>query len=469
MYDDHFFAIEPAYAVMSGFDCDNSLPHSGKPLVIAHSFLYPELNSLIFYFCHILKMANPQSLMLVIRIVHAFFSMLTVYFGLRITKKLAGLEAAKISGMLLALYWFMPILSVHNLFEMACLPFIVVASWFIVRKSTASGGDAILAALFMGIAFSFRYQTLVFAVGIGIALLLLKNWRAALLFGFGYFIFAIGIDAISEYIIGEKPLKELVNYYQYNILHRYDYIKLPWFMYLLTIGGLLIPPISLFLLFGFLKSWKKNLLLSLPTIILLVFHSSFPNKQERFILPVIPFLIILGLAGWREFYLQSGFWKRNMRLYSGLLTWFWGINLILLMITVFTYTKRSNTESLSWLYNHGKDKRFIEEKSTGNDFLILPVFYLGRCDKYLTYVKSDNIENFRAAIKKMPSEERPGFILFFGREALNERVVNMQKVFPLLNRETVIESGLVDKVLQLLNPINKNEDCYIYSIKSYKE
>ena len=45
------------------------------------------------------------------------------------------------------------------------------------------------------------------------------------------------------------------------------------------------------------KNWKKEPLLFWPTFLFFAFHTYFPNKQERFILPVIPMIIIAGFIG----------------------------------------------------------------------------------------------------------------------------------------------------------------------------
>ncbi|MFN8134921.1 MAG: hypothetical protein U0Z17_06750 [Bacteroidales bacterium] len=71
---------------------------------------------------------------------------------------------------------------------------------------------------------------------------------------------------------------------KYNIQAANDYISGPWYNYMLLLAGLLIPPVSLMLLFGFFRIWEK-------AIVTISAGFSFPgfsfvlNKQERFILP----------------------------------------------------------------------------------------------------------------------------------------------------------------------------------------
>ena len=59
----------------------------------------------------------------------------------------------------------------------------------------------------------------------------------------------------------------LNNAIRYNIENAETYNTQKWYNYLLLISGILIPPVSIFLIFGFIRSWKKQLLLFLPAFI----------------------------------------------------------------------------------------------------------------------------------------------------------------------------------------------------------
>ena len=82
--------------------------------------------------------------------------------------------------------------------------------------------------------------------------------------------------------------------------------------------GLLIPPFSLAWVFGTAREARRLALLVLPPLAFFLFHSAFPNKQERFILPAVPFIVTAGSIGWHAFTEGSGFWQRWGRLHSSL-------------------------------------------------------------------------------------------------------------------------------------------------------
>jgi len=141
---------------------------------------------------------------------------------------------------------------------------------------------------------------------------------------------------------------------------------------------MLIPPASFLLFFGFLRTWKKHLVLFLPAFLFLVFHSYFPNKQERFILTIVPFLILLGVIGWYEFAGASSFWNRHPKLLRGLITFSVTVNFILLPFISTMYSKRSRVEAMIYLSKYPDVKGVVVEDSKHPDVKIPPEFYLGQ-------------------------------------------------------------------------------------------
>jgi hypothetical protein len=72
---------------------------------------------------------------------------------------------------------------------------------------------------------------------------------------------------------------------------------------------------------------------------------------------------------------------------------------------------------------------------------------------------------FYNEMKNHPSKD-VGFVLFYHDKDLDRRVDSVKKVFPEIVFEKKIEPGNVDKILYWLNPINDNQDIYIYRNKA---
>lgn len=109
---------------------------------------------------------------------------------------------------------------------------------------------------------------------------------------FSFFAVALLTQGVVDYMIWKKPFAEFMSYIDYNIANAGVYGSDVWHMYFDLILGLLIPPLSFVLFAGYFYSWKKTPLIFWPVLFYLAFHTYFPNKQERFVMTILPLLVI---------------------------------------------------------------------------------------------------------------------------------------------------------------------------------
>lgn len=473
MLDDHFLVIEAPQSWVFGYDYNNWLPSSkGNTGPSGHNFFYPGLHYLLFLLMKWTSLDDPQYKMLIVRILHAGWSLVTVWAGYRITETLSERRAARLAGILLALYFFMPWISVRNLAEVACIPFIMLAFWRLVKpgKESPGFGAALAAGAFLGLAMDFRYQVALFPAGVAIVFLLRRQWSEVAGVTAGVFLTFFVVQSMIDLAIWGYPFAEMAGYIRVNVVDRNSYFNLPWYNYFLTVGGLLIPPVSLFLFYGFFRGWKKHLLLFLPALFFFAFHSYFPNKQERFILPFIPVFIVLGSAGYYRYMGDNASrpgWRAFIR---GSWIFFWTLNIIGLAGVTFMYSKKSRVEAMYYLYNYPYVKNIILEDGHGNAPL-LPKFYTGRWPSYPETFGGDT--TFALHVRTLSTKPRfhhPQFYLFTGEKDLDLRISRARESFPGLVYDTTIRAGFIDQVMHFLNPVNQAEQIYIYrNTEFYRE
>ncbi len=483
MHDDHFLVIEASQSWVDGTDYNNWLPQNqANPKPEGHSFFYVGIHYLIFQVFKHIGISDPVFKMYIIRLLHALLSLIVVVYGYRITLKLSGIVVARQVGLVLALLWFIPNMSVRNLVEMVCIPFLVLGTWQVLTADERRNRwlHYFLAGLVAGVAFSIRFQTILFIGGMGLAMLLAFRWRETLLFGLGVLCCIFLFQGLIDMFIWKRPFAELTEYVQFNIANKDNFGTRNPFMYFEIVMGFIIPPVGVFVFFGFLRSWKKHLLIFLPTAIFFAFHTFFPNKQERFILTVIPFIIILGFIGWNEFAEKSKFWHDHPRLLKGCFTFFWIVNFLLLSVITTSYSKRSRVEAMVYLsgYNDTYNSVIIEDTNKENA-AIFPSFYAkkwiisyGLCkQKSKAMISPDSVRSeglYRKEIyslnyfDKFNTRDLPGFVLFVEDGHIMQRVAQMRAYFPALEYKTTIEPSNMDKFLHWLNPNNKNFNVYIY-------
>ena len=467
MVDDHFVVIEIAQGFVDGHDIGDWLPKEGEDNASKRSVLYTGLHYYLFYFLEWIGITGAQSKMYVVRILHALYSLLAVVYAYKITKFISNKNIAFSVGVLFAFYWFMPVLSVRNLIEFVCIPLLLMSSWYLLfaleKKNIIK--YYLYAGIILGVAFSIRYQTLFFTGGVGISLLLLKRWKETIVVAIGVLIPMVIIHGIIEgTIMGYPFFGKVINYVQYNMINAELYGTKPWYNYLLMLFGFLLPPISLFTLFGFAFNWRKHLVLFLPTLIFFVFHSYFPNKQERFILPVVPLIIILGYVGWEEFRSNSKFWAKKKKLLKGFWIFFWVVNFILLILTGTFYTKRSRVEAMRYLSTKTDVENIIVENSNRNGTVSMPLFYLEKWPAEYELNKTFTLDSLQNELSNVQSDSLPNYILFIDDKNLDQRISGIKPLYANLTFEAEIRTSFMDKVLHWLNPRNKNEEIFIYKI-----
>lgn len=139
MHDDHFLIIEASSSWSDGYDYNNWLPWSenshGTPE--GHSFTYVGLNYIYFVCMKALGVLDPKILMLINRLLHAVFSLLILHFSYKITQRLGTQKQAITVGWILAFLWVLPFLSVRNLVEITCIPFMLWGMWLTIKNPTA--------------------------------------------------------------------------------------------------------------------------------------------------------------------------------------------------------------------------------------------------------------------------------------------------------------------------------------------
>ncbi len=462
--DDQFLIIEIAQSWVDGTDYYGWLPSTdGTNEPKGFSFFYVGLHYLLFSFLEWTQIFDPQAKMYVVRFLHALWSLLIVFFGYKITVKLSDRKAAILVGWMLALLWLFPFLSVRNLVEYVSIPLLMWGTYLIVQSSKSTKWYVWLwVGVLFGLAFNIRMQTILFSGGIGLVLLFTKRWKEVLLLSLGFIGSIIIIQGGIDYLVWDEPFIQLKAYVLYNMEHSADYTTGPWYVYLLFLLGILIPPISIFIFWGWLRNWKKLLILFVPVLIFLLFHSYYPNKQERFVITIIPFLIIAGTIGWQEIISKYNSNKGIIRLNKYSWYFFWVINLIMLLPVSLIYSKKARVESMEHLSQYPKIEYFIIEDVNKNILRFPPMFYLEKWVPYDAIMENDKFSTFSKKKDWKQISNQPGFVLFFQPDNIEQRVEKMKTIFPKLTFETIIKPGKADKVLHWLNPINDNQNIYIY-------
>lgn len=449
MHDDHFLIVEAASSWVDGYDYNHWLPWSpgstGMPE--GHSFTYVGLNYIYFYLFKWFGISDPKILMLFNRLFHAFFSMLVVYFGIKITEKLSDKKNAITVGWILALLWMLPFLSVRNLVEVVSIPFLMWGTWLMIKNENK--WNFLFAGLLIGLAVSFRYQIGVYAMGLAAVYFFQWKWSRFLLFSLGVVLIFCLTQGLIDYLIWGYPFAEFLGYFTYNVNEGTEYIpNNNYIMYILVLIGSCLIPLGILLGIGFFASAKKYVVIFIPVILFILFHTFYPSKQERFILPVLPFFIILGVIGYRLFFVTE-MWQKIWRFsYRA----FWILNIPLLLIVSVAYSKKSRVEAMYYFYESKEKPVKILFEGTGETSISMaPKFYSGEWH-FSTLERTDTSQSLTI----FPTYNYD-YILFYGEKDLQKRIDAYKTLYPEMELKKQCFPSFVDRFLRWLNPRNTNE------------
>ncbi|RDC64705.1 glycosyltransferase family 39 protein [Adhaeribacter pallidiroseus] len=488
-HDDHFDVIEIAQSWLY------NLPvwiHDEIPP--RHSMFYVGIHYVIFYISEMLGLTSPTGKMLVVRVLHALYSLLVVYYGYKITELLSNQRNARLVGLMLALVWFMPFMSVRNLVEMTCLPPYLAAFYLILKPDSTNQkiilGRYLRAGALLGLSFILYYQVFILALGAGLVLLFQKQWLKVIYLSLGFSAIALLIQGTIDVTFYKFPFHSVVTYFLYKSDKAYSYSSGPIYRYLVAILFFLVPPLSVYLLIGYGRTAKIAPTLFVAGLLFFVVLSAFPNKQEQFILPLFPIIIILGVIGWQSFAQQSRFWQPRRQLLAASWTFFWVLNITAAVLLAFSYPQKSRIAPL--VYLSGKENLHgILLEFGNNNFQVPPLFYLGRMaaeagpfitdrkkiwQKYKTgtplpadFVMVYSL-NHEKPLKALQAEIKPAYapnyVVVVGQDDLNKRLQRLRQLYSQIKLEQTIAPSRYDQVRHWLSPWEHSaEQVRIYQVK----
>ena len=288
-------------------------------------------------------LANPW-IVYISRLALGAFSLLIITTAYRITKIIADKTTALEIATFGALYWAVPDLTVHPNASIVALPFLLYGTVLILRQQYILDNletekfhrtSFIIAGFCLGLGFAVYYHSLIYYIGILLTLLILKNWKGALMTMIGY-ILSVGItQTIIDLVIYHKPFVAMTRFFGdfgncFNYVFGLEFnIKIVGLFLLVA----LVPPMSVMLIFGFFRVFRKYILLVLPTLITLV-YSIFILDDWSVLLLTVPTYVIAGYVGWKEFHKTSAFWTKNKWL---LLTCYMIFAVLNIALMIFTF------------------------------------------------------------------------------------------------------------------------------------
>lgn len=449
--DDHHVVISAADQVASG---------AGFPIAYARSALFPGAIAAVMAIGRSIGIHDPGIEMLFVRLAQAAYSLLVVYFVYRILERSLGKDRAMLGGLLAAAFYVMPATSVHQLEESVCQAPLLAAWWWWIRSEDWKWSAAAGAAL--GTALILRFPLIGF-IGALVMLLLVQPATAqrklALLGGLALVLVLQGSsNALLNHEWGHSFIERLgpMLHPQRMALEAEGYPSAPPWHYLLTLLAALIPPASVLLLAAAVKgaTARPFRLLGIATLAFLVSHSMIANKQERFLLPILPILFLLIVAGlpWLAPKIAPG--------YRGMWWYFWIVNAALLVVLTFSFSKKDRVAPLLYVYRRHDATGVLVAQF--NQTFHVPDYYLGKPRPSVIVLERGHAELTARWVHD--SGSAINYVVIYSDTPEADRVFLSGALGKNLRLLTTITPSLSDRLAHAINPRhNKARSATVYT------
>jgi hypothetical protein len=393
--------------------------------------------------------------MLLVRLAQAAYSLLVVYFVYRLLERSLGRESAMLGGLLAAAFFAMPVTAVHQLEEsVSQVPLLAACWWW--QRTEDSWRWAVAAGSALGAALILRFPLIGFVAAFVVMALLQRVTLQRKLAFLGGLALVIVLQGSSNVLINHQ--------WGYSFIHRLGpmlhpqqmaleaegYPSSPPWHYVLTLLAALIPPVSILLLAAAIRGGtsRQFSLIGVATLAFLVSHSIVANKQERFLLPILPLLLILVVAGlpWLA--------ARIAPVYHGMWWYFWIVNGALLLVLTLSFAKKDRVAPLLFVY-HRHDATGVLVAQYNQTFGV-PEYYLGKPRPALVVVEREQ----EVQVTGVPIN----YVILYSDTPEADRVFLAEALHRNLTLLTTITPSLADRLAHAINPRhNKAHTALVYT------
>ena len=477
MSDDHFLAVEPVSSWVLGENYHNWYPNEYNQVDHAQPFSYAYyfLNYVILKLCAIIGIMNPFIQAFVLRVVHAALSLWSVYLFVKLAERLIS----SVTWRMFAIWFWVfggvvTVFSVHQLVETACIPFVLLAYLYVLKYFERERmGALIISALAFSISVGMRYQLVFFPLTLGMYFLWKRKWSGAMLFGI-FFTLGFALTQIDNLLFWHKPIyQHLLDYQSYNATHFADYPS-NVFSYLALITYYVFPVVTGVFIYCLLRKkvapQHSSFGHSSPTFVapqhsssghssttfvapqhsdtrtifmgvtvFIVFHLVFPNRQERFLLPAVPFVLLLMIRTISKRYscsAPSHLVPSSARPSSNgpsraahtAMRWSIYLSAIYTVSYSFYIPKSKYLEASHDLYERGDFQNVVIDNWKGEESVWLPMHYVGKFVHPFSMTNKKSFDQLKQQISHQPLYDSkrlpapaPNYLIIWGKEESNPR------------------------------------------------
>lgn len=436
---------------------------------IPQGTVFPVYGFLIDTLFRLMKLAGivkPDEQMMLIRFVHAFFSLITVLTGYQLARAAGSQKGAMLAFWLLAFAWILPFMSVRTYAFNLAVPFVVAGVWLARLSYRGSAWLSALAGLTAGAGVAlYPYAAVYWAVFVVITLFHLRPARFVLLAA-GTFI-PVYLAGLWLAAANWTDIPACFDYIRLTIVKDSLAFNPDFRAGPLVLVLVLGPPLGFFILAGFLRLRKDTIRISLPALVCLL-AATLVRDQAGLLIVAFPFIVITGSQSWVK-YLEKSRWLDRLRpaYYAGL-GYFWILNMALMFWFATLKPRQPVVKAMRHLSTkEGIAAIAINQKGTGMPEPF-PLFYTGTALQVYNLVTQSDIDSLAAFIRIEGPGAMPACVLFYGDHDLKQRLRDTYKAIPSSGFELRYKPGFTERKLRNLLRLPSSGSVAVYRNEMYQ-
>jgi 4-amino-4-deoxy-L-arabinose transferase-like glycosyltransferase len=307
--DEHYQSIEIAYKAVFGL---GRIPWEFEDGI--RSWFYPGIVVVIFKTLKFAGVTDINSLIIGVRLFSISCSMITVIVTYFFAKKIFDKQVGIIASVFVSFWHDFIFWSARTIGDSIAMNFIFLGCYLTylcfpnTNKKLSNANTPIrklvlrslFAGICFGIAFMLKFSSVVIVIPLIIWLLIYKKWKEVLILISGLCLLVL-VQGVIDHFTWGSFLHSPIEYLKFNIFEGQNvrFGISPFLSYLALIFDAYGEYFLLFLMFiclGFKCTKKHSILLSTFFFYFLVF-SFISHKEYRFILPVMPLLVLFAAKG----------------------------------------------------------------------------------------------------------------------------------------------------------------------------
>jgi hypothetical protein len=203
----------------------------------------------------------------------------------------------------------------------------------------------------------------------------------------------------------------------------------------------------------------NNLILFSSATIFFVIHSIIQHKEERFMIPVFPLLVILGTIGlhsWLKGRLKTSF---TTRIFKGSAAFALLVNFVALPLFTLNYCHKGMVEPFVFLSKQDDIKVILIDRAERKRYPAIS--YAGYDRPYRVEINS--WQDFERLSDISPRFHSANYFLVYSESNLQQHLDSLFTYRGSLKRVFHSSPSLMDRILHFLNPkYNRTNECWVY-------